>query len=180
MRATFSCGRRVLSPLRYPCSPPGRPYSKANYDSITWKLQTPPISCPCSSVRPTDCILNLLFLPGALQLIFRSTSPVHVTKDQKRKLKCIFKGWPPPRVVWKKDGQPIINGSQGFYHTEKKLAETDQHVTLQSTLHFPPFREEYEGYYSCIAGNNITGWSSEQSSTSQVIFECKWSSLFSC
>ena len=76
-------------------------------------------------------------------------------------------------AVWKKDDQLIINESQGFFHTEKKLAETDQHVTLQSLLHFPPFRKEYEGYYSCIAENNITGWRSTNSSKIQVIFECK-------
>ena len=97
---------------------------------------------------------------------------MHLPEDHKIDLKCVFKGWPRPRVVWKKDGQPIINGSEGFYHTERKLAETDL-VTLQSTLHFPPGREEYEGYYSCIAENNITGWSSKQSSIGQVIYECK-------
>ena len=91
--------------------------------------------------------------------------------NETRDLKCVFRGWPLPRVIWYKDRKPIINGSEGFYFTQR-LSEKDQE-TLHYVLHIPPGREEYEGYYSCVAENGILGWSSKQSSLIQVIYACK-------
>ena len=61
----------------------------------------------------------------------------------------------------------------GFYHSEKKKLSNRDLVTLQSTLHIPSGREEFEGLYTCIAENNIPGWSSNQSSTIRVTYKCK-------
>ena len=103
--------------------------------------------------------------------MFSTTSPRHIYRNETRDLKCVFRGWPLPRVAWNKNGRLIINGSEGFYFTQR-LSGVDQD-TLHHVLHIPPGREEYEGYYSCVAENNIPGWSSKQSSLMQVIFACK-------
>ena len=109
--------------------------------------------------------------------MYSTTSPRHIYENKERNLICLFKGWPLPRVAWYKNGRPI-NGSEfeGFYHT-RRLSEIDQE-TFYYTLHIPPGREEYEGFYSCVAENNIPGWSSKQSSLIQVIYACKRSVFF--
>ena len=86
-------------------------------------------------------------------------------------LKCSFKGWPPPRVAWYKNEKPIMDGSGGFYHTEK-LSENDQESS-DYILHFPAGGEKYEGLYTCFAENSIPGWSSNQSSEIEVTYLCK-------
>ena len=86
-------------------------------------------------------------------------------------LRCHFKGKPLPSVVWHKDGKRIMNGTEGFYYTEK-LSE-DYQDTLEATI-FVPGREENEGYYTCTANNSIFGWSSEESSSPiQLIYRCE-------
>ena len=120
--------------------------------------------------------LPLVFILVALQSIYSSSSLL-LKKDETRLLRCIFKGWPLPRVIWYKERKPILNGSEGFYHSEKKLWNSDL-VTLQSTLHLPPGREEYDGLYTCTAENNIPGWSSNQSSKIWVTYHCKCSGFF--
>ena len=106
--------------------------------------------------------------------MYSSTSPRFIYENKTRNLVCLFKGWPRPRVAWYKNGRPI-NGSEfeGFYHTWRTggLPEIYQD-TFHYTLHIPPGREEYEGFYSCVAENNIPGWSSKKSSI-QVIYACK-------
>ena len=121
-----------------------------------------------------DYTYILLLLVDTLERTFTSTSPrIMSTNSHDFMLKCSFKGWPPPRVVWFKDGKQIINGSQGFYHIEKSLSQCD-HATLETTLHFPPAREEFEGYYACNAENSFNGWSSNRHSDRlQVLYECK-------
>ena len=92
-------------------------------------------------------------------------------------LKCFLKGWPPPRVVWYSGDRQMINGSQGFYHIEERRSQCDQAI-LESTLHFPPAREEYDGCYNCSAENNFNGWSSKYSAKFEVIYDCKSFDLF--
>ena len=110
--------------------------------------------------------LPLSFL-GELQLMQSTNTPCNIYENKRGVLECVFKGWPLPRVDWYKNDQPIINGSEGFYHTQER-SETDQE-TLHYFLHIPPGREEYEGHYTC------NGWSSKhvQSSTIQVVYSCK-------
>ena len=117
--------------------------------------------------------LNLVLLLGALQLTYSTNSPWGITKNGKENyLECHFKGWPNPSVAWYKDNKPIINGSEGFYHT-KMLFENDQKPS-EYILHFPAGGERYEGSYTCVAKNSIPGWSStEQSSKIQVKYNCK-------
>ena len=105
--------------------------------------------------------------------MYSTTSPRHIHRSEARDLKCVFRGWPLPRVIWYKDRKPIINGSEGFYHSEKKKLLKLDLVTLQSTLNIPSGREEFEGSYTCIAENNIPGWSSRQSSNIRVTYRCK-------
>ena len=132
----------------------------------------------CSGILLIDCIHNLSLLVDTLQLTMKSTSPRYISKNSQGViLKCSFMGWPPPRVVWFKDGKQIINGAQGFYHTVKSLSQCD-HAALETTLHFPPAREEYEGYYTCHAKNGFNGWSSKHSAKFKVVYECKSSDLF--
>ena len=105
--------------------------------------------------------------------MYSTTSPRHIHRSEARDLKCVFRGWPLPRVIWYKDRKPIMNGSEGFYHLEKKKHSNLDLVTLQSTLYIPSGREEFEGLYTCIAENNIPGWSSIQSSNIRVTYKCK-------
>lgn len=121
-----------------------------------------------SSMRKNAAVL--LLFSGPLEATYRSPSPRTLYPNQARKLKCRFKGWPIPRVVWLKDGKTVINGTNGFYHTEK-LSEDHQN-TLETSLHIPS-REENEGFYKCTANNNICGRSSETYLVMQVIYMCK-------
>ena len=115
--------------------------------------------------------LNLVLLLGALQLCYSQHSPRSLRKNGNNYLKCLFKGWPRPRVAWYKDKKPIMNGSEGIYHTER-LSKNDQGPS-HYVLHFPAADEKYEGLYSCVAENSIPGWSSKQSSLIRVTYVCK-------
>ena len=131
----------------------------------------------CSGIWSIDCIYNLSLLVDTLQENFKSTSPKYISQNSQDDFStCSFIGWPLPRVVWFKDGKQMINGSQGFYHIEKSLPQCD-HATLETTLHFPPAREEYEAHYTCYAENIFNGWSSNHSAKFEVIYECKSSDL---
>ena len=75
-------------------------------------------------------------------------------------LKCTFKGWPRPRVVWyNPNNEQIINGSEGFYISE----QLDREDTLTSLLRFANIQEKQAGNYTCTGMNNITGKPSEKS-----------------
>ena len=86
-------------------------------------------------------------------------------------LKCTFKGWPRPRVVWyNPKNKQIINGSEGFYISE----QLDREDTLTSLLRNANIQEKHAGdYYGCIGMNNITGWSSKKSGKIDLIFRCE-------
>ena len=119
------------------------------------------------------------FLVDTLQRTFRSTSPMYISQySQDVFLKCSFKGWPLPRVVWYKDGKVINNGSQGLYHKERPGWSPCNPTTLETTLHFPRGRTKYRGHYKCYAENGFNGWSSKHSAEFRVIHECKLSDLF--
>ena len=112
---------------------------------------------------------------GALQIIWVTSTPNVIIKDQPKELKCIFSGWPLPRTVsWYKDDKLITNGTEGMHHSLEKKGETVKSICI---LHLPPGREEQEGFYKCSATNNITGWSSSDSFKIQMIYECKLSYL---
>ena len=117
--------------------------------------------------------LNLVLLLGALQLTYSTNCPAHITTNgNENYLKCYFKGWPNPSVAWYKDKKSIMNGSEGFYYTER-VSENDQEPS-EYILHFTASGERYEGFYTCVANNSIPGWSStKQSSEIQVIYKCK-------
>ena len=85
-------------------------------------------------------------------------------------LKCSFKGWPRPRVVWyNPDKKQIINGSEGFYISEQLVGED----TLTSLLRNPNIQEKQAGVYKCIGMNNITGWSTKNSDIVQLYYRCE-------
>ena len=85
-------------------------------------------------------------------------------------LKCTFKGWPRPRVVWyNPDKKQIINGSEGFYISEQLVGED----TLTSLLRNPDIQEKQAGAYKCIGMNNITGWSTKNSVIIQLYYRCE-------
>ena len=87
-------------------------------------------------------------------------------------LKCTFKGWPRPRVVWyNPSNKQIINGSEGFYISEELVGK----YTLISLLRNLNIQEKHEGDYICTATNNITDWSSEKPETIELDYWCKWS-----
>ena len=112
----------------------------------------------------------LLLFSGPPEATYHPQSPTTLYPNHARKLKCSFKGWPIPRVVWLKDGKTVINETNGFYHTEK-LSE-DYQNTLETSLHLPS-REGNEALYKCTANNNICGRSSEKSEEIQVLYLCK-------
>ncbi|KAJ7386699.1 hypothetical protein OS493_006710 [Desmophyllum pertusum] len=116
--------------------------------------------CQCTAINFTR----------ALQIIWVTSTPNVIIKDQPKELKCIFSGWPLPRTVsWYKDDKLITNGTEGMHHSLEKKGETVKSICI---LHLPPGREEQEGFYKCSATNNITGWSSSDSFKIQMIYEC--------
>ena len=85
-------------------------------------------------------------------------------------LKCTFKGWPRPRVVWyNPDNKQIINGSEGFYISE----QLDRKDTLTSLLRNANIQEKQAGAYQCTGMNNITGWSTEKSGIIELNHRCE-------
>ena len=92
-------------------------------------------------------------------------------------LKCTFKGWPRPRVVWyNPSDKQIINGSEGFYISEQLVGKD----TLRSLLRNANIQEKHEGApYKCTGMNNITGWSSKKSGYIDLIYRCKFLFLIS-
>ena len=96
-----------------------------------------------------------------IKRVSKTGSPVLFYYDTKRMgLKCTFKGWPRPRVVWSNPkNKQILNGSEGFYISEQLVGEN----TLTSLLRNPDIQEKQAGAYKCTGTNNITGWSTEKS-----------------
>ena len=85
-------------------------------------------------------------------------------------LRCVFKGWPRPRVAWySPDSKRIINGSESFYLYEQLVGED----TLSSVLRNPNIQEKHAGAYKCTGMNNITGWSSENTGIIEIRYRCK-------
>ena len=109
---------------------------------------------------------NSLSVP--VQTMYKTTSPVDFYSDKKQmELKCTFKGWPRPSVVWSNPkNKQIINGSEGFYISEK----LDREDTLTSLLRNPDIQENQAGAYKCTGMNNITGWSTEKSGIIDLIY----------
>ena len=85
-------------------------------------------------------------------------------------LKCTFKGWPRPRVVWHNPSEKqIINGSEGFYISEQLVGKD----TLTSLLRTANIQEKHRGAYQCTGMNNITGWSSKTSGYIDLNYRCE-------
>ena len=85
-------------------------------------------------------------------------------------LKCSFKGWPRPRVVWyNPDKKQIINGSEGFYISQ----QLDREDTLTSLLRNPDIQEKHAGAYKCTGMNKITGWSTKISGYIDLRYRCE-------
>ena len=114
---------------------------------------------------------NLFSVP--VQEVFKTSSPFEYSSNKtKMELNCTFKGWPRPRVIWHNpDEKRIINGSEGFYISEQ-LVGKDILISLLRNLNI---QEKHKGDYDCTATNNITGWSSKESKTIELVYTCKWS-----
>ena len=109
---------------------------------------------------------------GALEIVWSSPTPNKIFEGKPNDLKCYFSGWPLPHEVhWYKDGELLTNETEGIFHSEEKKWKEGQE-TLRSTLHFPPGREEQEGFYDCSAINSIPGWSSSASYEIEMIYKC--------
>ena len=103
--------------------------------------------------------------------VSKTSSPVDYYPDTREmELKCTFKGWPRPRVVWyNPDNKQIINGSEGFYISEQLVGKD----TLTSLLRNPDIQEKHAGAYKCTGMNNITGWSSNKSWYIDLNYRCE-------
>ena len=103
--------------------------------------------------------------------VSKTSSPVDYYPDTREmELKCTFKGWPRPRVVWyNPDKKQIINGSEGFYISEQLFGED----TLRSVLLNPNIQEKQAGAYQCTGMNNITGWSTKKSVIIELYHRCE-------
>ena len=103
--------------------------------------------------------------------VSKTSSPVDYYPDTREmELKCTFKGWPRPRVIWyNPKNKQIINGSEGFYISEQLVGKD----TLTSLLHNLNIQEKHKGAYKCTGMNNITGWSTEKSGTIQLNYRCE-------
>ena len=104
-------------------------------------------------------------------MVANTSSPVWFSPNTKQiELKCSFKGWPRPRVVWySPDGKLIKEGSERFYLSE----EDDGEDIVTSYLRNFNIQEKHNGVYKCKAVNNITGWSSTLSEDVELIYNCK-------
>ena len=100
-----------------------------------------------------------------------TSSPVEYYPDTREmELKCTFKGWPRPRVVWyNPDKKQIINGSEGFYISEQLVGKD----TLTSLLRNANIQEKQAGAYKCTGMNNITGWATERSVIIELYHRCE-------
>jgi len=107
-------------------------------------------------------------------MVENTSSPVWFSPNKKKiELKCSFKGWPRPRVVWySPDGKLITDGSESFYLSEKHHGD-DTVRSVLSVLRNSNVQEKHNGVYKCKAMNNITGWSSELSEDIELIYNCK-------
>ena len=94
-----------------------------------------------------------------------------VPQTGEKQLKCSFKGWPRPRVVWyNPDEKQITNDSEGFYLSE----EPEGDDVLRSVLQLHEIQEKHEGDYKCLGENNSSGnWSSKLSKTIFLTYQCK-------
>ena len=103
--------------------------------------------------------------------VSKTSSPVDFYSDTKQmELKCTFKGWPRPRVVWyNPKNKQIINGSEGFYISEQLVGKD----TLSSLLRNFNIQEKQAGAYKCTGMNNITGWSTEKSGIIELNYRCE-------
>ena len=101
----------------------------------------------------------------------KTSSPLDYYPDTSEiELKCTFKGWPRPRVVWySPDNKQIINGSEGFYISEQQ----DREDTLISLLRNANIQEKHAGTYECTGMNNITSWSTKISALIDLSYRCE-------
>ena len=101
----------------------------------------------------------------------KTSSPVdYYPNTREMELKCSFKGWPRPRVVWyNPDKKQIINGSEGFYISQ----QLDREDTLTSLLRNPDIQEKHAGAYKCTGMNKITGWSTKISGYIDLRYRCE-------
>ena len=106
-----------------------------------------------------------------VERVYNTPNPVDYYPDTREvELKCTFKGWPRPRVVWyNPSNKQIINGSEGFYISE----QLDGEDTLTSFLRNPDIQEKHAGAYKCTGMNNITGWSSKKSGYIDLNYRCE-------
>ena len=101
----------------------------------------------------------------------KTSFPVdYYPNTREMELKCTFKGWPRPRVVWyNPDKKQIINGSEGFYILE----QLGRKGTLTSLLRNPDIQEKHAGAYKCTGMNNIAGWSTKISTYIDLKYRCE-------
>jgi len=106
-----------------------------------------------------------------VQRVYKTSSPVDYYPDtRKMELKCAFKGWPRPRILWyNPDGKLIINGSESFYLYEQLVGED----TLTSLLRNPNIQEKHAGAYKCTGMNNIARWSTRKYGIIDLNHYCK-------
>ena len=108
----------------------------------------------------------------AVNRIYKTSSPVEYYPNTREvELKCTFKGWPRPRVVWYTypDEIQIINGSEGFYISEQLVGKD----ILSSLLRNLNIQEKHKGAYKCTGLNNIAGWSSKKSGITDLNYRCE-------
>ena len=103
--------------------------------------------------------------------VSKTSGPVEYDPDTREmELRCIFKGWPRPRVAWyNPDDKLIINGSESFYLYEQLVGED----TLYSVLRNPNIQEKHRGPYKCTGMNNITRWATRNSGYIDLNYRCK-------
>ena len=102
-----------------------------------------------------------------------SGSPKEYTRDSPTEVCCAFRGWPLPRIIWRKnkpDAKRIVNGSDGFSLSEK-LEGNDM---LRSFLSISRSMEKHEGEYECIAENSMPGWPSPEPVIFELSLQCEW------
>ena len=102
-----------------------------------------------------------------------SSSPKEYTRDSPTEACCAFRGWPLPRIIWRKnkpDAKLIVNNSDGFSLSEM----LEGNGTLRSFLRISKSKEKHERDYECIAENSIPGWPSPEPVIFELSLQCEW------
>ncbi|XP_053599846.1 vascular endothelial growth factor receptor 1 isoform X3 [Plodia interpunctella] len=76
---------------------------------------------------------------------------LEVSIYQNVQFSCEADAVPPPDIRWYKDGNEVVNGTDGL-----EIKETSDRTVLNSTIIIRDMKEENKGKYECVANNTLS------------------------